>query len=58
MKLFDLPHEKGSEQWRVSRAVLHDHTDMYKVKQPRIVHVRVRPGKTHHQQLFVLKHAR
>ncbi|HUO50354.1 MAG TPA: hypothetical protein VMU25_02215 [Candidatus Paceibacterota bacterium] len=57
MKFFD-SSKKGSGEWKAFSSVQGDHVDMFNVKPPKLVHLRVKPGKEHHQQLFVLKHAR
>lgn len=56
MKLFDSHNNKGSSEWAAFNSVRGDHVDMFDVKSPELVRLRVKPGTEHYQKLFVLKH--
>ncbi len=48
---------KGAGEWKLFRAVMHEHLDGYPVRQPRIVHLKVRREAVHRPQHFILKGA-
>jgi len=59
MDLFNSPQEKGSNEWKSIGSILREkRTDLYPVGKQRVTHLRVQPGRTYHQQFFILKNAR